>query len=447
MTAALFSSIPRYALDVLQRLNAAGYPAYFVGGCVRDMLLGRIPSDYDITTAALPEQVSALFPRVIATGLQHGTLTVLTENVPIEVTTYRLESAYSDCRHPDQVEFTTSLHADLARRDFTINAMAYHPAEGLIDYFSGQQDLNAGILRCVGDAAMRMQEDALRILRALRFSTTLGFSIAVPTQQAAHRHRMLLKHVSAERISTEFCKLLCGQNVAQVLLSFFDILGVFLPELLPLQGFLQHNPHHSYDVLTHIAKTVAAAEPQITLRLAALFHDIAKPQCFQLDANGVGHFYEHAKYGADLTSQVLHRLHIDHATLDSVVRLVRWHDTPIVPTSRAVKRAMNKMTPPLFFQLLELQRADRSAQHDAPADLAAIDQAKTIAADILQNNVCFDRKTLAVNGNDLLQAGFTPGKPIGAALALLVNAVIDGQVENTKGQLLDYLKSQTDMSV
>lgn len=434
-------AFPPAACQALQRLRERGHSAYFVGGCVRDALRGQTPADFDLATSATPEEVAACFDRIIATGLQHGTVTVLQGGLALEVTTYRLEGTYSDCRHPDAVRFTRDIIEDLARRDFTINAMAYAPGEGLLDPFGGQQDLARGVIRCVGDPMRRMTEDALRILRALRFSAVLGFCIDPATARAAFCQRGLLARVSKERIASELCKLLCGRAAGRVLLEFPQVLAVFLPELEVQVGFDQCNPHHSFDLYTHTARTVAGIPQEAPLRLAALLHDIAKPVCFTKDEDGIGHFYGHAAQGAAMAEEITHRLRLDSATCTRVTQLVKWHDTQINPEARAVKRALRRMTPPVLFQLLALQRADRRGAKIESVDLSDLDEVQTLAEEILREDACFSLRDLAINGNDLLQAGVAPGKPVGAALAGLLDAVIDGKAENTKQALLAYLKT------
>lgn len=437
-----FPMLPQ-AAQAIERLRAAGHEAWIVGGCVRDVLLGRTPTDYDLTTSALPEETEAVFAgeRLIETGLQHGTVTVVLEGVPLEITTYRVDGGYTDARHPDGVTFTRSLREDAARRDFTINAMAYAPGEGLLDPFGGQQDLAQGVIRCVGDPMQRMTEDALRILRALRFSAVLGFGLDPATARAAFCQRGLLARVSKERIASELCKLLCGRAAGRVLLEFPQVLAVFLPELEAQLGFDQCTPHHSFDLYTHTARTVAGVPQEAPLRLAALLHDIAKPACFTKDEDGIGHFYGHAAQGAAMAEEITHRLRLDSATCTRVTQLVKWHDTQINPEARAVKRALRRMTPPVLFQLLALQRADRRGAKIESVDLSDLDEVQALAEELLREDACFSLRDLAINGNDLLQAGVAPGKPVGAALAGLLDAVIDGKAENTKQALLAYLKT------
>lgn len=445
--------LPPQVHTAITRLDAAGFEAWIVGGCVRDALLGKTPQDFDITTNALPAQVEAVFAgeRVIETGLKHGTVTVLLDDMPLEITTYRVDLGYSDGRHPDAVAFTPNLRDDLARRDFTVNAMAWHPDLGLVDCFGGQADLQNRLLRCVGDPATRFREDALRILRLLRFAAKLGFAVEPETAAAAHELRESLRLVSAERIQKELTALLCGGSAGDILVQYVDIFGVFLPELLVCKDFLQHNPHHAYDLLTHLAKTVDATPPEPVLRLAALLHDLGKPDCFTRDADGIGHFYGHAKRSAAMAEAIGTRLRLDNETKTRVVTLVAQHDLPLMPpTERTIRRALSRVTPPLFFDLLILKRADTLA-HGLPCDerLAALDEAERVARQLLAGDACFSVRDLAVRGSDLMAAGVPQGPAVGQALQALLDAVLDEKAPNEKVALLHYWKTskkQGDMS-
>ena len=429
---------------VLQRLEQAGFAAYLVGGWVRDCLRGAQGTDFDIATSALPEQVKTLFSdlRVIETGIRHGTVTVLVQTLPVEITTFRIEQTYTDHRHPDQVTFTRSLREDLARRDFTVNALAYHPEQGIVDYFGGVDDLKQGILRCVGDADTRLQEDGLRIMRALRFCATLGLTLDPDTEAALHRQREQLRHVSAERLAAELIKLLCGPGAGQVILRHTEILGVFLPELLPMRHFDQRNPHHVHDLLNHTVRVVDHVPAQPALRLAALLHDVAKPDCFTLDEAGVGHFYGHDLAGAAMAETILTRLRLDKATCRTVCALVSYHMYPIDPDPRAVRRALARLTPELYFPLLQLKQADNSAKNpDALARVEQCRQAGIIARQILAEQPCLTREQLALNGRDLAALGVAPGKRMGQMLQALLDQVLAQQLPNEKEALLDYVKT------
>ena len=434
--------LPQEGLFVLERLESAGFEACFVGGLVRDLLRGVPAHDADLASNAPPQSVIEAFPDVpvLKTGLKHGTVTVLVDHVPVEVTTYRTETGYSDGRHPDAVRFAKSIEEDLSRRDFTINAMALHPVRGIMDPFGGREDLEKGILRCVGNAETRFTEDALRILRALRFSSVLSFSLEESTAEAARKLKGNIGLLSRERVQSECSKLLCGRNVRDELLRYPDILSEIFPFLQKMQGFNQHNEHHCFDLLEHTACAVENIAPRLHLRLAALLHDCAKPGCFHLDETGVGHFYGHASRGAKIAEELLHALKYDNLTLKRVPLLVKWHDAPIEETSRMIKRRLNQLGEEALRDLLQLQRADTLAlapqYHDR---LVHFDRLDEILDEVLRQDACFSVKKLAVSGNDLRRLGFA-GRAIGQAQRLLVDAVIDETVENNREQLLEYLQ-------
>lgn len=434
------------ALAVLDRLCGKGYGAYLVGGCVRDALRGVPAHDYDAATSALPEQILECFPDLptVGTGLRHGTVTVLCDGLPVEVTTFRVDGTYSDGRRPDGVIFTQSPEEDLARRDFTVNAMAWSERDGLCDPFGGQNDLRSGILRCVGDPTTRFHEDALRILRALRFASTLGFSLADGTANAVRDCRSLLSRVSSERIAAEMTRLLCGENAEEVLLAYPEVFATVLPELAPCIGFDQHSEYHCLDVYAHLARTVAHVPPLPHLRWAALLHDVAKPQCFSLDERGQGHFYSHAAQSALIAAQILQRLHFDRETERKVDLLIRCHDTPILPDEAAIRRRLNKLGAELYRDLVSLAKADNRAQ--APHlsyRLALCDRALETAEAVLAEKQCLSLRELALDGNDLMALGYR-GREIGSALQRLLDAVLDGTVENERETLLQYLNERTE---
>lgn len=432
--------LPSYATEVINTLESAGYEAYIVGGCVRDMLIGKDINDVDITTNALPNQMKEVFSNfsVYDTGLKHGTLTVLVNKEPVEVTTYRVDKGYSDGRHPDSVAFTRNLAEDLARRDFTINAIAYNPKSGLIDPFNGAKDIENKIIRCVGEPKKRFDEDALRILRALRFSSVLGFTIEQATAVAAKSCRESLKNISAERIYSEVSKTLCGENIKSVLLNYIDIFEEILPEIKGMNGFEQKNFHHIYDVLTHTAIVVENIEPLPHLRFAALFHDCGKPECFTLGDDGVGHFYAHARKSTDKAHEALTRLKSDNFTKNRVTQLVKLHDTPIDPKEAVIKKKLGKYGEDLFFELIKLQRADNKGLAESFIYRQKnYDEIEKTAKDILSQKQCFSLKDLAVKGDDLISLGLK-GREIGSALKLMLNAVIDAKVSNNKSELIEY---------
>ncbi len=430
----------RSALDIIHK---NGFEGYIVGGCVRDSLMGISPKDYDITTSALPEQTKQIFHeyRVLETGIKHGTVTVLINNYPLEITTYRIDAEYKDNRHPEFVTFTTKLEEDTARRDFTMNSIAYNDENGIVDFHGGENDINNKIIRCVGDPDKRFNEDALRIMRAIRFSSVLGFQIENHTKEAIFKNKELLRNISAERIASELIKTLCGNNVFNVLIEYIDVLGEVIPELLPMKGFEQNNIHHIYDVWEHTAKAVESIEPSPILRLSALFHDIGKPDSY-IEKKGMGHFYGHANVSCEITKNILDRLKLDNYTKDTVTQIVKLHDFPIKDDRFAIKKFLNRYSPELFFMLLKMKRADDLAKNPIVFErLPTFDKIEQIGTEIIEEQACFSLKDLAVNGNDLIAEGFFPGKELGIILNQLLEEVIAEHLPNEKQQLLDYAKS------
>ncbi len=428
------------AEKVLDILNSAGFEAYIIGGSVRDALLGLTPSDFDITTSATPNETETVFSghKLIETGLKHGTVTVLIDGEPIEITTFRTEGNYADGRHPDNVSFTRSLKDDVLRRDFTVNALAYTPKSGLIDLTGGEEDLKNNILRAVGNAETRFTEDGLRILRALRFSSVYGFQIHPETSKAIHTCIKMLEKLSAERIFFELKKLLCGKNVFKILTEYPDVICTVIPELAPSVGFEQNNPHHIYDVYTHTARSVEQIKAAPHLRLAALLHDIGKPYTYS-EENGVGHFYGHGEKSVELAETVLKRLKSDTRTLKAVSLLIKHHD-PVIPTEKtAIQRKMRRLTPEVLYDLLELKGADNLAQapdcHSRLDDYAEI---RKIMAELIAENACFSLKHLALNGDDLISLGIPKGKDIGLILSAMLDKVTGGELQNTKSALEKY---------
>lgn len=435
-------SLPTQAAQALTRLQTAGFEAWIVGGCVRDLLLGRTPTDYDITTSARPEETKEVFrgETVLETGIRHGTVTVLLEGEALEITTYRIDGSYSDARHPDGVTFSSSLKEDAARRDFTINAMAYAPERGLRDYFGGQEDLARGMIRAVGDPALRFQEDALRILRGLRFAAVLEFSLEKETENAARRYASRLQEVSAERVFQELGKLLCGPGAGRILLAYPDILCQIIPELGPMVGFSQCSQYHCYDVYTHTAVAVDHVPPNLPLRLAMLLHDVGKPDTFSKGEDGQGHFYGHAHRGVELAETILTRLRVPRKLREQVLTLVRFHDAQVEETPQRVRRWLNKLGPELFFDLMAIQRGDAAGQ--APACCTRVqraDRLEAMAREILAEGTCLTIQSLSVNGRDLLSLDYR-GPEIGRALRQLLDGVLEGKVTNEKKDLLQWLK-------
>lgn len=435
--------IPTIAEIIFEKLQKAGYECFLVGGCVRDILMGKAPHDIDITTDATPEETKSVFSdfHTLDIGIKHGTITVIIEGEPIEITTYRTESVYTDGRHPDKVTFTKNIRDDLSRRDFTCNAIAFSPSAGIVDPFGGIADIKSKTLRCVGIAEERFREDSLRILRALRFASVLGFEIEKETEEAMYTCRELINIVSPERIYTEITKMLCGKNAGRILSGYSDILAVALPEIKAMKGFQQHNFHHIYDVLNHTAKVVDSIYPAVDLRLAALFHDCGKPDCFSLDEKGVGHFYSHASISASKTDEALKRLRCDNVTREKVVKLVKIHDSPIESDNRVIKKKLQKYGEEIFFDLIKLQRADNMGlSPDYLYRQKTYDKLEEIARQIIEENQCFSLKDLAVGGRDMISLGLK-GKDIGTALDKLLKAVIEEKCENDKGSLMLYYHS------
>lgn len=433
--------IPKYALTVIEQLEHFGFEAYVVGGCVRDSLLGIAPKDWDVCTNATPQEVLRVFRHrpVIKTGLKHGTVTVMVDREPIEVTTFRVDGAYTDNRHPDAVTFVSRVEDDLARRDFTINAMAYNPTRGLVDAFDGCRDLAEGCIRCVGEPDERFNEDGLRIMRALRFAARYDFRIENETAFSIRRNRHLLENVSVERIYKELKGILIGKGALSMLLAFPDVMAVIIPELAPSFGFEQRNPYHKYDVWTHTAHAVQAAPPVEALRLAMLLHDIGKPACHSIDDNGTAHFYHHPKLSAEMTESILTRLKSDNATLHRVVTLVQEHDNDF-PTSRAgMRRYIGKLGHEVVQQLFDIKRADCAAQSDyrAAEKAATLRNAALLIDELMNEEHAFTIKDLHIDGRTLMAMGVPPGPAVGKILKLLLAEVQEDQLLNTPESLTE----------
>lgn len=435
--------VPEKANQVISVLTEAGFEAYVVGGCVRDAILGRTASDWDITTNARPEQVKALFPRTVDTGLQHGTVTVLQGKEGFEVTTYRIDGEYLDGRHPEQVTFTPSLLEDLKRRDFTINAMAYNDKEGLVDAFDGLGDLECGQIRCVGNPGERFTEDALRILRAVRFSAQLGFGIEEKTRAALSEFAPRLSKVSAERIQTELVKLLVSPH-PEVFRTVWEtgISAVILPEFDRCMETEQNNPHHCWSVGEHTLHALPFVEAQKALRLAVLLHDIGKPLTRTTDAEGIDHFYGHAEKGAELAGRIMRRLKFDNDTRKRVVKLVQTHDDlQTGTTQRSVRRAVHRIGAEVFPDYLKVRRADIMAQNPEVREekLGKLAEVEAVYQRILEEQSCLSLKDLAVTGKDLIEAGIEPGPELGRILNELLELVIEHPEYNTKEYLLERI--------
>lgn len=431
--------IPQKVEIIINTLEDAGFEAYAVGGCVRDALLGRKPNDWDITTSAKPEQVKALFRRTVDTGIAHGTVTVLLDKDGFEVTTYRVDGEYEDGRHPKEVSFTASLEEDLKRRDFTINAMAYNSRKGLVDLFEGQKDLENKVIRCVGDPLERFTEDALRIMRAVRFSAQLGFSLEKETRKALLVLAPNLKHVSAERIQVELVKLLVSPHPDYLRIAYeAGVTKEFLPEFDRCMETPQNTPHHCYTVGEHILHSLLYVREDKVLRLTMLLHDIAKPVVRKTDENGRDHFKTHALEGEKLAKTILRRLKFDNDTIAKVTRLVRWHDLRPTPAPADVRKAVNVIGEDLFPMWMEVQWADNMAKSDYRGEekIARQTGVRKTWEEIVKKGECVSMKGLAVTGSDLIAAGMKPGKEMGNVLHRLLDAVLENPELNEKEKLL-----------
>ncbi len=440
--------LPRDAYRLLQTLRAAGHSAYVVGGCVRDSLLGRLPGDWDICTSARPDQLRAIFhdQRLILTGEKHGTVAVILHGKPYEITTYRLDGSYRDHRHPDSVQFVDDLAADLARRDFTINAMAYAPGEGIIDLYGGRSDLAAGIVRCVGTPADRFAEDALRILRALRFTAKLGFTLEPAPAAAALTARDTLRTVSAERLYTELDGLLLAPGAGKTLAQYGEILGGVVPEILPCIGCTQPGRWHCYDVWQHSAAAVAALDLRgqdtrgvRVLCWAAFLHDIAKPQCRTVGPDGAAHFKGHNQRGAQAARTILRRLKAPAYLTDGAVGLIAVHDAPLPADDAGILKLLNRSGAIFLRRLCVLKYADLDAHAATPEVAARRAEVERFACrmDELAKTGCYTMRQLAVNGADLMAAGIPAGPGVGATLQTLLTAVMEGRLPNEREALLE----------
>ena len=430
--------LPAHIRSCIDALEARGYGAWAVGGCVRDACLGLTPHDYDLCTAALPEETEEVFRdcRLVLAGKKHGTVGVVTEGGVVEITTFRTEGGYRDNRHPDWVKFVPSIEEDLARRDFTVNAMAYSPTRGFADPFGGREDLESHVLRAVGDPAKRFTEDSLRILRGVRFAVRYQLAPDPATERAMGELAPLMDNLARERVFDELCKLLPLVSAGD-LARFAPILAAVIPELAPMVGFDQRNPHHAYDLYTHTACVTAAVPPDLALRWAALLHDTGKVPTFTLDENGRGHFLGHAKASAEMADAILRRLKAPTALREEAVRLIELHMTQIPPEKKAVRRWLGRLGPGLMDKLLTLQEADMGSKGTGkPAEMEQFTQLRELTAEIQAENACLGIRDLAVNGHDLMALGYE-GRAIGQCLARLLDQVLDEQLPNEKEALLN----------
>ena len=435
--------LPDHALALLQRLEDAGYPCYAVGGCVRDAALGLQPHDYDLCTAATPDAMKTLFAdhSLVLAGEKHGTVGVITDGGVVEITTFRTEGDYADNRHPDRVEFVDAIEADLARRDFTVNAMAWSPIRGLCDPFGGEKDLRQRRLRAVDDPRQRFREDSLRILRGVRFAARFHLEPEEETLRAMFELVELTENLARERVFEELCKLLLCCNAGH-LIQYGPVLTRVIPELAPCVGFCQHSKYHIYDVYGHTAQVVEAVPSVLALRWAALLHDVGKPRTFTMDAAGNGHFYDHAIVGADLAEDILRRLKAPTALREQVVLLVRHHMDYPEPTRKPLRRRLSRLGAENLELLLQLQEADtggKGTDHLEEMDYFAA--ARAVVAELLEEDACLTLRDLAVNGHDLMALGFR-GQAIGQTLNELLELVIDEQLPNDRAALLEHLKKQ-----
>lgn len=431
--------MPKNVDVAINLLQSAGFEAYAVGGCVRDSLLGKTPNDWDITTSAKPENMKSVFVnfRCIDTGIKHGTVTVVIDGEPLEITTFRLDGEYEDNRHPKSVTFTSNLGADLGRRDFTVNAMAYSKMTGTVDLFGGQNDLKNGIIRCVGDPDRRFNEDALRILRALRFASALDFEIEEKTAQSLLKNRALLGNISEERIAKELLKLVCGKGAKRILTDFAPVLFEILPELQPMYKNSHDNPHHCYDIYEHTLIAVESIDPEPTLRFAMLLHDCGKPAVKKFDENGVAHFYGHQRISAEISAQILARLKVSNKFRDEILFLVSNHDRwELYENTEKMPRYLSKFGLDGVLNLLKVMRADVLAQ--SPEYRYRLDQiadAEEIAKNLAVQKPCLSLRELQINGRTLMDIGIPQGRKLGAVLAQLLDEVIDGVTKNTQEAL------------
>lgn len=435
--------LPDKVHHIINTLEEAGYEAYAVGGCVRDSILGREPDDWDITTSAKPEEIKHLFPRTVDTGIKHGTVTVLLGGEGFEVTTYRIDGVYEDGRHPSEVTFTASLKEDLRRRDFTINAMAYNARSGLVDLYGGLADMENRVIRCVGNAGERFDEDALRMLRAVRFSAQLAYRIEEATGEAVKALAPNLQKISAERIQVELVKLVTSPNPDYLRTAYeLGITAQILPEFDLCMETPQRHKHHCYDVGEHILHSMIGVGPDKVMRLGMLFHDIGKPQTLTIDPDGTTHNKRHPYEGEKITRKVMRRLKFDNDTTDKVTKLVLYHDYDIAPTEAGVRRAINRMGEDIFAMIFTVRRADIAAQSDYMREekLAKVAYIEKLYSEILARKDAVTLKDLAISGNDLIAEGMPPGRQIGETLSALLERVLDDPSLNKREILLKLYK-------
>lgn len=436
--------IPDNVKYILNILNCNGYEAFVVGGCVRDALLDIIPHDWDICTNAKPDEIKKAFEifNTFDSGIKHGTISVVYRKEVYEITTYRIDGNYTDNRHPEKVTFTNDIVMDLSRRDFTINAMAYNESSGLIDPFNGKADITGKKIRCVNNADRRFREDALRIIRALRFASSYGFDIEEKTSDAIIRNRDLLNNIAVERINVEFAKLICGIDAENILDKFRDVVAVFIPEITAEFDFNQNSRHHNLDLWHHTIRSLSLIEPDKILRMTMLLHDIGKPKCKKTDEMGESHYIGHPAVSADMSRVMLRRLKYSGDFIAECVCLIENHDVRYSGSPKQIKRMLNKIGESRMEKLLKVNRADIMAQsaYEKKTKLALVDLEENDFLDILENKKCFSLKQLAVNGIDMISVGITDGILIGTVLKKLLNMVMDDEIENDRAVLLEKAK-------
>ena len=437
-------NLPKNVNTIISMLESKGFQCYVVGGSVRDMLMGITPKDYDLTTNAKPEEILEIFReyKTFDNGIKHGTVSVIIEGEVFEITTYRIDGDYIDCRHPQNVEFTSSLKEDLSRRDFTVNAMAYNPKEGLIDYFEGKRDVEYKAIRCVGEADVRFKEDALRILRALRFASVYNFSIEYNTFNAILENKKLLNNISKERISNEFTQILCGEWCDYVLRRFKDVIAVIIPEIASMFNFQQNNPYHNKTLWKHTVSSVKNIENNDVLRMTMLLHDIGKPMSQKTDKKGISVYTGHEKIGEAISKEVLTRLKYPKLFIDTVAFLIRNHNLRIKADKVIIKKILKNMGEDKFRLLLKVQKADILARSSYKREekLQNLSEIHKLFDEIINNGECYNLQTLNVTGSDLIHSGITEGKQIGETLNHLLNLVIEGKCSNTKDDLLKHIR-------
>lgn len=436
---------PENVLRMISVIEQSGEQAYAVGGCVRDTLMNRMPEDWDICTSASPQTVCRIFSAypVIETGLRHGTVTVVMEGNAYEITTFRTESTYSDHRRPDAVRFVTDIETDLSRRDFTVNAMAYNPRTGLIDVFGGEKDIYDKVIRAVGDARLRFEEDALRIMRCLRFACTLDFEIDAQTEQAVHEKKQLLNKVSQERITAEFLKLLCGKAPGNYLLRYPDVMRCILPEFSQIEQVSQNHPYHCHDLLHHTAAAMDAAEKELDVRLAVFFHDFGKAAVKTTDENGIDHFYNHPAESCRMAERIMKRMRMSNEMVNRVKTLVEYHDYSLTVQGSSLKRVLNRIGGELAQKLVQVQMADIAAQSPElyESRYENLLRVREKIGEILEKQQCFQVSMLEIDGNDLKRLGYQ-GRPIGEILNDVLVKVMDNRLDNDKKAIISYVKKE-----